>query len=139
MQTPCRRQQQNCPSLFFVIFTPYHLQCLQVLKLNSELARNNNWANEHGQNASYFMFLKKSKNFLTNRLEDYWRGSYQESRKERLRRVQHIVEEVRSTSKTLKQGQRPVRSSQIRASEVAAPFGKTGGAVKPNVLSSGLI
>jgi len=32
--------RQNCPSLFFVIFTPYHSQCLQVLKLNNEFAKN---------------------------------------------------------------------------------------------------
>jgi len=49
------------------------------------------------------------------------------------------VEEVRSTSKALEQGQGPVRSSQFWTSKVAAPFGKTGGTVKPNVLSSGLI
>jgi len=32
--------RQNCPRLFFVIFTPYHSQCLQVLKLNNEFAKN---------------------------------------------------------------------------------------------------
>ena len=62
---------------------------------------------------TYFTYLGNVWKDLTNKYQDNWRGSYEKCREAGLGRVEHVVEEVRSTSKALEQGQGPVEKGRI--------------------------